>query len=513
MIDLRAGSKRFRFHSLSALRYRYRLGIESFNPCKENLVPAYEAVIGLEVHAQLSTRTKIFCACSTTFGQEPNSNTCPVCTAMPGTLPVLNRLAVEYAAKMALAVDCAVNRNSIFARKNYFYPDLPKAYQISQYEAPLAERGRLRIRVDDREKVIGITRIHMEEDAGKSIHSATENKSFVDLNRCGTPLIEIVSEPDMRDADEAVAYLKALRSILVYLEICDGNMEEGSFRCDANVSVRPRGEQKLGTRTELKNLNSFRHVHKAIEYEISRHIGLIQDGESVVQETRLYDVDKGVTVSMRGKEEAHDYRYFPDPDLLPLSLDQAWLDKWAGELPELPQAREARFVRDYGLPEAAAAALTAEKDLAEYFEAAAAAYPEPKKIANWMLSELLRELNQAKTGAASCAMSPGRLAELVRLIDSGRISGKIAKQIFPGLFATGEAPEVLVAARGLAQISDASALEAVVDRIIAANPGEAEAYRNGKTKLLGFFVGQVMRESKGQANPGLVNELIKSRLG
>ncbi len=476
-------------------------------------MPEYEAVIGLEVHAQLRTKTKIFCACSTEFGQEPNSNTCPVCTAMPGTLPVLNRLAVEYAAKMAMAVDCKVNRQSIFARKNYFYPDLPKAYQISQYEDPLAEHGRLRIQVDGHEKVIGITRIHMEEDAGKSIHSTVENKSFVDLNRCGTPLIEIVSEPDMRSANEAVAYLKALRSILIYLEICDGNMEEGSFRCDANVSVRPRGEQTLGTRTELKNLNSFRHVHKAIEYEISRHIDLIHDGERIIQETRLFDVDKGVTVSMRGKEEAHDYRYFPDPDLLPLNLEQAWLDKWGTELPELPQAREARFIQEYALSVDAAQTLTAEKDLAEYFEAAVAASPEPKKIANWMLSELLRELNQAKISARACAMSPVHLADLVRLIDSGQISGKIGKQIFAELFSTGEAPETFIKRKGLVQISDTSALEAIVDRIMAANPAEVEAYKGGKTKLLGFFVGQVMRESKGQANPGVVNDLIKAKLG
>lgn len=476
-------------------------------------MPEYEAVIGLEVHAQLRTKTKIFCACSTEFGQEPNSNTCPVCTAMPGTLPVLNRLAVEYATKMAMAVDCKVNRQSIFARKNYFYPDLPKAYQISQYEDPLAEHGRLRIQVDGYEKVIGITRIHMEEDAGKSIHSTVEHKSFVDLNRGGTPLIEIVSEPDMRSANEAVAYLKALRSILVYLEICDGNMEEGSFRCDANVSVRPRGEQALGTRTELKNLNSFRHVHKAIEYEISRHIDLIRDGERIVQETRLFNVDKGVTVSMRGKEEAHDYRYFPDPDLLPLNLEQAWLDTWSEELPELPQAREARFIQEYALALDAAQTLTAEKDLAEYFEAAVAAYPEPKKIANWMLSELLRELNQAKISARACAMPPAHLADLVRLIDSGQISGKIGKQIFAELFSTGEAPEAFIKRKGLVQISDTSALEAIVDRIIAANPAEVEAYKGGKTKLVGFFVGQVMRESKGQANPGVVNDLIKAKLG
>lgn len=469
---------------------------------------AYEAVIGLEVHAQLRTKTKIFCACSTAFGQEPNSNTCPVCTAMPGTLPVLNRLAVEYAAKMALAVNCTVNRHSVFARKNYFYPDLPKAYQISQYEAPLAERGHLRIQVDAAEKIVGITRIHMEEDAGKSIHSFSENKSFVDLNRCGTPLIEIVSEPDLRGPDEAVAYLKALRSILVYLGICDGNMEEGSFRCDANVSIRPQGSKKLGTRTELKNLNSFRHVHKAIEYEISRHIDLHDDGEKIVQETRLFDADKGVTVSMRGKEDAHDYRYFPDPDLVPLTLEEAWLEKWARERPELPQARQERFIREYNLPEASAQVLTAEKDLADYFEAAAAEYPEPRKISNWMLSELLREMNQA----GACSLPPKHLANLIRLIDSGQISGTIGKQIFPELFASGEAPEKFIKRKGLAQISDTSALEAIVDKVVAASPGEALAYKAGKTKLMGFFVGQVMRESKGQANPGLVNELIRKKL-
>lgn len=473
---------------------------------------AYEAVIGLEVHAQLRTKTKIFCACSTAFGQEPNSNTCPVCTAMPGTLPVLNRLAVEYAAKMALAVNCTVNRHSVFARKNYFYPDLPKAYQISQYEAPLAERGHLRIQAGAAEKIVGITRIHMEEDAGKSIHSPSENKSFVDLNRCGTPLIEIVSEPDLRGPDEAVAYLKALRSILMYLEICDGNMEEGSFRCDANVSIRPQGSEKLGTRTELKNLNSFRHVHKAIEYEIARHIDLCDDGEKIVQETRLFDVDKGVTVSMRGKEDAHDYRYFPDPDLIPLILEEAWLEKWARERPELPQARKERFIREYGLPEASAQVLTAEKDLADYFEAATAAYPEPRKISNWMLSELLREMNQAKVDTCACALPPKHLADLIRLIDSGQISGTIGKQIFPDLFASGEAPKKFIERKGLAQISDTSALEAIVDKVVAANPGEALAYKAGKTKLMGFFVGQVMRESKGQANPGLVNELIRKKL-
>ncbi|GAB6059573.1 Asp-tRNA(Asn)/Glu-tRNA(Gln) amidotransferase subunit GatB [Desulfonatronum parangueonense] len=473
---------------------------------------AYEAVIGLEVHAQLRTRTKIFCGCSTQFGREPNSNVCPVCTGMPGVLPVLNRTAVEYALKMALAVQCRVNNRSIFARKNYFYPDLPKAYQISQYELPLAEHGHLRIAVDGVEKTIGITRIHMEEDAGKSIHSATENKSFVDLNRTGVPLIEIVSEPDLRSADEAVAYLKALRSILVYLEICDGNMEEGSFRCDANISIRPKGETELGTRTELKNLNSFRHVHKAIEYEIARQAALLEDGEKVVQETRLYDVDKGITVSMRGKEEAHDYRYFPDPDLVPVLVREEQLDALRQSIPELPQAREARFISEHGLPASAAQTLTAEKDLAEYFEAVVRLGPEPQKTCNWMLTDLLRELNQAKITAAQSPLTPEYLAELLAMIDFGKISTSIAKQIFPEIFATKDSPQSIVERKGLTQISDSGALEAEVDKILAANPKEVEAYKNGKTKLMGFFVGQVMRQTKGQANPDMVNRLILEKL-
>jgi len=476
-------------------------------------VSEFEAVIGLEVHAQLRTQTKIFCSCSTRFGSEPNTNICPVCTGMPGVLPVLNRTAVDYAAKMALAVNCTVRQRSVFARKNYFYPDLPKAYQISQYEAPLAEHGHLDLRVNDQQPRIGITRIHMEEDAGKSIHSATDNQSYVDLNRTGVPLIEIVSEPDLRDADQAVAYLKALRSILVYLRICDGNMEEGSFRCDANVSIRPRGTETLGTRTELKNLNSFRHVHKAIAYEIARQTALREDGEPIVQETRLYDVDKGITVSMRGKEEAHDYRYFPDPDLMPLIISEERLHALGREIPELPMAREDRFIAEYALPAGAAQTLTAEKDLADYFEAAVRLYEQPQKVANWILSDLLRELNQAKTAAADSPLTPEHLAELLNLIDSGQISTRIAKQIFPDIFASGESPQRIVERKGLAQISDSGALESIVDTILANNPKEVQAFKNGKTKLMGFFVGQVMRETKGQANPDLVNKLILEKLG
>lgn len=473
----------------------------------------YEAVIGLEVHAQLSTRTKLFCACSTHFGDEPNANVCPVCAGMPGVLPVLNRTAVEYAVRMALATGCTVNPTSLFARKNYFYPDLPKGYQISQYENPLAEHGAVDIEVDGQRRHIGITRIHMEDDAGKSIHSAAENLSFVDLNRSGTPLIEIVSEPDMRSPEEAAAYLRTLHSILLYLGICDGNMEEGSFRCDANVSVRPRGQEKFGTRAELKNMNSFRNVQRAIAHEIRRQIDLVEDGEAVVQETRLFDAAKGVTLPMRGKEEAHDYRYFPDPDLLPLTLDPAWVEEVRASLPELPEARRARFVAQFGLPETDAGVLTGDRGLADYFEAAVAAYPEPKKLANWIMTELLRELSAAGTTAAACAFRPGQLAALVRLVEQGTISGTVGKQVLAELFATGGDPAAHVQEKGLAQISDTSSLEAAVGEVLAAHPTECERYRAGERKLTGFFVGQVMKRTRGQANPKLVAELLAKKLG
>ncbi|MBN2139429.1 MAG: Asp-tRNA(Asn)/Glu-tRNA(Gln) amidotransferase subunit GatB [Desulfovibrionaceae bacterium] len=473
----------------------------------------YEAVIGLEVHAQLGTESKIFCSCSTRFGDEPNSNVCPVCSGMPGVLPVLNEKVVEYAVKMGLAVDCRINGKSVFARKNYFYPDLPKGYQISQFEEPLCEHGRVVVEMEGGTKSFGITRIHMEEDAGKSIHSPAENVSYVDLNRTGVPLIEIVSEPDMRSPEDAVAYLKELRSILVYLGVCDGNMEEGSFRCDANVSIRPLGQEELGTRAELKNMNSFRHVQKALEYEIARQIDLLEDGEAVVQETRLYDADKGVTQPMRGKEEAHDYRYFPDPDLVPLVLDPAWVDKWRGELPELPGPRRGRFESRYGLPAYDAGVLTAEREVADYFEAAVAEYGEPKKISNWIMTDLLRQLSQTGLGASECAFGPKSLAGLVRMVDEGAISQKIAKDVFLELFETGGDPEAYVREKGLTQISDTSALEAAVDRVLSENPKEVEAFRAGKKKLMAFFVGQVMRKTKGQANPAVVNELLARRLG
>lgn len=473
----------------------------------------YETVIGLEVHAQLKTQSKIFCGCSTRFGDNPNENVCPVCSGMPGMLPVLNAKVVEFAAKTGLATDCVVNPVSVFARKNYFYPDLPKGYQISQFEQPICEHGHIDISLDGVAKRIGITRIHMEEDAGKNIHSVAENASFVDLNRACVPLMEIVSEPDMRSPEEAVAYLKALRAILVYLDVCDGNMEEGSFRCDANVSLRPVGAETFGTRTELKNLNSFRHVQKALEYEVERQADLLDDGVAIIQETRLYDAAKNATASMRGKEEAHDYRYFPDPDLVPLRLNADDVARWRTELPELPVARRARFVTALGLSEYDADVLTAERDLAEYFEAAVAAGADPKKAANWVQTELMRECHQAGTGPLACPLSPAALAALIGLVDSGEISGKIAKQIFPDLFATGADPVVYVKDKGLTQISDTSALETAVEAVLAANPAEVEAYRGGKTKLMGFFVGQIMKATKGQANPGLVNELLRAKLG
>lgn len=473
----------------------------------------YETVIGLEVHAQLKTRTKIFCACSTTFGNEPNENVCAVCSGMPGVLPVLNEKVAEYAAKAGLATDCEVNLKSVFARKNYFYPDLPKGYQISQFEQPICEHGHVDIEVDGEKKRIGLTRIHMEEDAGKNIHSAADNASFVDLNRTGVPLVEIVSEPDMRSAEEAVAYLKELRSILLYLGICDGNMEEGSFRCDANVSIRPFGQEAFGTRAELKNLNSFKHIQKAIEYEVDRQIDLIEDGEEVVQETRLYNVDKGTTHSMRGKEEAHDYRYFPDPDLVPLVLKEEWVDQWRSELPELPTDKRERFMDEYGLADYDAALITNELAVADYYEATVKAYAgEAKKAANWVVGELLPFCHDAEAQVCDLKLTPQKLADLLALVDGGTISVKIGKDIFRDLCESGEDPAEYVKAKGLVQVSDAGELEAMVDKVLADNPTEVEAYKGGKTKLMGFFMGQVMRASKGQANPGVVTTLIQEKL-
>ena len=473
----------------------------------------YETVIGLEVHAQLKTQTKIFCSCSTKFGNEPNENVCPVCSGMPGVLPVLNEKVAEYAVKAGLATDCEINLKSVFARKNYFYPDLPKGYQISQFELPICEHGHVDIVVDGEKKRVGLTRIHMEEDAGKNIHSAADNASFVDLNRTGVPLIEIVSEPDMRSAEEAVAYLKELRSVLLYLDICDGNMEEGSFRCDANVSVRPYGQEEFGTRAELKNLNSFKHIQKAIEYEVDRQIDLVEDGEEVVQETRLYNVDKGTTHSMRGKEEAHDYRYFPDPDLVPLVLQEAWVEKWRSELPELPRAKRERFMDKYGLADYDAALITGELAVAEYYEAAVEAYGgDAKKVTNWVVGELLPYLSETGCAAAECKLAPAKLAGLLKLVDDGTISVKIGKDAFADLCESGDEPGDYVKAKGLVQVSDTGELEAMVDQVIADNPSEVEAFKGGKKKLMSFFMGQVMRLSKGQANPGMVSKLIQEKL-
>jgi aspartyl-tRNA(Asn)/glutamyl-tRNA(Gln) amidotransferase subunit B len=477
----------------------------------------YEAVIGLEVHAQLLTSSKIFCRCSTQFGAAPNTHTCPVCEGLPGVLPVLNRKVVEYAMKMALATDSRIARMSRFARKNYFYPDLPKAYQISQYELPLAEHGRVEIEWDGQRKSVGITRIHMEEDAGKLIHPEGGGVSFVDFNRCGVPLIEIVSEPDIRSPEEAAAYLKTLREILVYLEICDGNMEEGSFRCDANVSLRPKGAERFGTKAELKNMNSFRNVQRALEFEITRQREVLEAGGTITQETRLWDAERGMTLSMRGKEEAHDYRYFPDPDLVPLVIEEAWIEEVRRTLPELPGPRKRRIIEQYGLPEYDAGVLTASRRLADYFEEAAAALPEdPKALSNWIMSEMMRELKaeaDLDKAVAGAKVAPKQLAGLLRMVREGKISGKIAKGVFVEMWQSGKGAEAIVREKGLVQVSDEAELASVVEAVLAEHPGEAEAYRAGKTKLLGFFVGQVMRKTQGRANPKAVNELLRKELG
>lgn len=472
----------------------------------------YEAVIGLEVHAQLLTKSKIFCGCSTEFGAPPNTHTCPVCLGMPGVLPVLNRKVVEYTIRMALATNCTIARQSRFARKNYFYPDLPKGYQISQYELPIAEKGHISIWVNGEKKRIGITRIHMEEDAGKLIHDPYRPVSMVDFNRTGVPLIEIVSEPDMRTPEEAGAYLRQLRAILRYLAICDGNMEQGSFRCDANVSVRPAGADVFGTRAEIKNMNSFKHVENALAYEIKRQQACLEDGSAVVQETRLWDPDKGVTVSMRGKEEAHDYRYFPDPDLLPLVIDEALIEEIRSTLPELPDHKRQRFMDAYGLPAYDAELLTNARALADYFEACVRHFPEPKTVSNWVMGSLLAKLKAENRTIEQSPVPPERLAALLKLIKAGVISGKIAKTVFEEMASSGEDPEVIVREKGLVQVSDADAISDVVQQVLDEHPAEVSDYKGGRTKLLGFFVGQVMKATRGKANPGIVNELLKKAL-
>jgi len=473
----------------------------------------FEPVIGLEVHAQMKTQTKIFCGCSTAFGAPPNTHVCPVCLGLPGVLPVLNREVLAFSLRMALATGCTINQESRFARKNYFYPDLPKGYQISQYELPVAEHGAIHIEIAEGEtRRIGITRIHMEEDAGKLVHDPDQPVSRVDLNRTGVPLIEIVSEPDLRSPEEAGAYLRKLRTIVRYLDICDGNLEEGSFRCDANISIRPLGASSFGTRAELKNLNSFRNVEKAVHYEIHRQKELLLDGGTVVQETRLWDPERGRTTSMRGKEEAHDYRYFPDPDLLPVVVDDDWLAAIRSELPELPDSRKQRFVEAFGLTDYDAARLTADRELADYFEACLNHAPQAKPAANWILGDLAAWLNAAGRPIHQSPVSPEHLGQLLGLIDAGVISGKIAKTVFEEMTRTGQDPKAIVEAKGLVQVSDAGELEGIVAEVMAAAPDEVAAYRQGKKKLMGFFVGQVMRATRGKANPKLVNEILQRML-
>jgi len=480
-------------------------------PVRGNIME-FEPVIGLEVHAQLKTKSKIFCSCSTEFGAPPNTHVCPVCLGMPGVLPVLNKKVVDFALRMAIATGCRIAEISRFARKNYFYPDLPKGYQISQYELPIAEFGHIEIDVDGTRKKIGITRIHMEEDAGKLNHDPDRPLSHVDLNRTGVPLIEIVSEPDLRSPEEAGNYLRKLRSILRYIEICDGNMEEGSFRCDANISLRPKGSKALGVRTELKNLNSFKHVEKAIHYEIRRQQAILEEGGEVIQETRLWDPDSGKTHSMRDKEEAHDYRYFPEPDLLPLVIDEEWIRKVKEELPELPDDKTRRFAEQYKLSVDDAERLTSAKELADYFEECLKTFPEPRPVCNWITGNLLGLLNAIGKSIEQSPVSAEHLGELLKLMKNGVISGKIAKTVFDEMAATGKPAKQIVEEKGLIQVTDATAIEEVVVKVLESSPKEVEAYRNGKKKLMGFFVGQVMKETRGKANPQLVNELLQKKL-
>ena len=472
----------------------------------------YEAVIGLEVHAQLQTTTKIFCGCETAFGEEANTRTCPVCIGMPGVLPVLNRKAVEYIIKTGLATHCTISPFSRFARKNYFYPDLPKGYQISQYELPLCERGHVEIVVDGKVKRIGLTRIHLEEDAGKNLHTSEAGASLVDLNRAGTPLMEIVSEPDIRTADEAAEYLKKLRSILRYIEVSDADMEKGNFRCDINISLRPAGAKEYGTRAEVKNVNSFKFVQKALEYEIKRQAQILDEGGRVVQETRLFDSTKGITFSMRSKEEAHDYRYFPEPDLVPVVTSPATVESIRATIPELPDAKRNRFVKEYGLPEYDADMLTQSRGLAAYFEESASLSGQPKVISNWMMGELMRLMNADNREIEACPIRPDRLAGMVKMIADGVISTKIAKTVFEEMYRTGKDAGTVVKEQGLVQVSDTGEIERIIAEVIKANPSQHADYKTGKDKLFGFFVGQVMKASKGKANPDIVNQLLKKKL-
>ena len=479
------------------------------------LLTKYEPVIGLEVHVQLQTRSKIFCGCSTKFGAPPNSNTCPVCLGLPGALPVLNRAAVAMAVKAAMALNCRINRKSIFARKNYFYPDLPKGYQISQFDQPLAEAGSIVIHTGGVERKIGITRLHLEEDAGKSIHDGfldSDRKTYVDLNRSGVPLSEIVSEPELRSPEEAYDYLTRLKQTLLYLGVSDCNMEEGSLRCDANVSVRPRGQKELGVKTEVKNLNSFRFLQRALEYEISRQIQVLEDGGKIPQETRLWNSSQGRTEGMRSKEQSHDYRYFPEPDLLPLIVSEAWQEEIRQSIPELPEAKRHRFMERYGLGEYDADVLTQTQELAGYYERVAETAPDTKIAANWVMVELLGALNAAGKEIADSPVSGENLARLLAMIGNGTLSGKMAKSVFEQMFATGKTADQLVQELGLHQITDDDQISEIVRKVVTGNPKQKEQYKAGKVALFGFFVGQVMKETKGQANPAKVNELLKAEL-
>jgi aspartyl-tRNA(Asn)/glutamyl-tRNA(Gln) amidotransferase subunit B len=474
----------------------------------------WEVVIGLEIHAQLATRSKIFSGSPTAYGAPPNAQANLVDLGYPGVLPVLNAEAVRMAAKFGLAVDATVARHSVFARKNYFYPDLPKGYQISQYELPIVSKGSLEIVLDDgAKKRIGITRAHLEEDAGKSMHEGLQGVSAIDLNRAGTPLLEIVSEPDLRSAKEAVAYMKKVHTLVRYLEICDGNMQEGSFRCDANVSVRPKGQEKFGTRAEVKNLNSFRYVEKAILHEVERQVDLIESGGKVVQETRLYDPNKDETRSMRAKEEANDYRYFPDPDLLPVVLDDTFVETVRKTLPELPDQKAARFVTQYGLSAYDAGVLTASRELAAFYEDVVREAPQdPKLAANWVMGELAAALNKENLEIGESKLDAAKLAGLVKRISDATISGKIAKEVFEAMWSSGAAADAIIEEKGLKQITDTSAIERAIDEVMAKNPGQLADFRSGKDKLFGFFVGQVMKATQGKANPAQLNELLKKKL-
>ena len=472
----------------------------------------YEAVIGLEVHAQLLTESKAFCSCSTKFGNAPNTNVCPVCLGHPGVLPVLNKKVVEFITLMGLATNCKINERSIFARKNYFYPDLPKGYQISQYELPVCEHGYVNVTNKDGQiKNIGITRIHMEEDAGKSIHDQAF-ETLVDINRCGVPLIEIVSEPDIRSADEAVKYLTKIRQIVQYLEICDGNMEEGSLRCDANISVRPLSKKEFGTKTEIKNMNSFRNLENAINFEILRQIEILEEGEKVIQETLLWNPDKNEAIPMRSKEEAHDYRYFPEPDLLPVIIDEKWKNEIYQKLPELPEVRKERFIKEFGLPVYDAEILTLNRELADFYENVLEYTDDYKGTSNWIMGDVLKIINEGNINIKDFPVKAENFAKLINLINEGTISGKIAKEIFPDMLKGHRSPEDIIKEKNLFQISDTSQIGEVIDSILKSHKSEVQSYFDGKEKVFGFFIGQVMKETQGKANPKIVNDILKDKL-